>query len=169
MCPAEQCVAPAVCGVAVGYVYSDPLETWFVVFIFLRRGQRKGKNEKRKRKSEKRKMREEEGGNAERMIIRPPHIPAGGLIGNRIPARGGAPPPGVSPRAIVRRPFRPHWVPLIRAVGPVEIAQGETLGLVRRLIIRPYTAAYSTAGSVATAVLCLVCARCALMRIKSRS
>ena len=66
MRPARQCVAPDRRGVAVGYVYLDPLETWFVVFIFLRRGQRKGKNEKRKRKKEKGKMREEEGGNAER-------------------------------------------------------------------------------------------------------
>ena len=41
-------------------------------------------------------MREEEGGNAGRLIIRPPHIPAGGLIGNRIPARGGTSARGVA-------------------------------------------------------------------------
>ena len=51
------------------------------------------KNEKGKRKNERRGG----GGNAERLIIRPPHIPAGGLIGNRIPARGFASARGFAP------------------------------------------------------------------------
>ena len=55
------------------------------------------KNEKRKTKNEKGKMREEEGGNAGRLIIRPPHIPAGGQIGNKIPARGRASARGFAP------------------------------------------------------------------------
>ena len=36
--------------------------------------------------------------------------------------------PGVRPGLFVRRPFRPHWVPSIRAVGSVDDSPGRNPG-----------------------------------------